>query len=65
MQVTQIKHANYSNNNQNILTFTSIYDYVALVKPFKTNTLNYHQMINYSIMLRSVGVASVTPIPLY
>ena len=29
--------------NQKILTFHSIYNYFALLKPFNTNTLNYHQ----------------------
>ena len=29
--------------NHRILTFHSIYDYLALLKAFNTNTLNYHQ----------------------
>ena len=29
--------------NQKVLTFHSIYDYFALLKAFKTNTLNFHQ----------------------
>ena len=29
--------------NQKILSFDSIYDYFALLKPFNTYTLNFHQ----------------------
>ena len=29
--------------NQKILTFHQIYDYLALLKAFNTNTLNFHQ----------------------
>ena len=32
-----------TDNNQQILTFHSIYDYFALLKTFNTNTLNFHQ----------------------
>ena len=32
-----------TDNNQQILTFHSIYDYISLLKAFNTNTLNYHQ----------------------
>ena len=43
LSVLQSEHANYSDYNQKILTFQSIYDYFALLKAFKTNALNFHQ----------------------
>ena len=33
----------FTDYNQKILTFHSIYDYFALLKAFNTNTLNFHQ----------------------
>ena len=38
------EHVNYfPDYNQKILTFHSLYDYFALLKAFKTYTLNFHQ----------------------